>query len=145
MSLGDKKRLAAPKKFREELGDKLILTRGFENCLVMVNEKAWQDITREVSEASYGLVEMREVSRFLVGGAAEIELDAQGRFVIPDNLLEYSEIKKEVIFVGLMRWIEIWDADKWLEKDTSIRSNNRADAQALSERFSPGGLRQPKQ
>ena len=137
VNVGLKKRIAAPKKFREELGDKLIITRGFEECLVIVNEKAWLDITSDVSTAPYGLAEMREVSRFLVGGAAEVELDSQGRFVIPDNLLEYAGINSEVLFIGLMRWVEIWDKSKWEAKDLSTRKSNKADAQALSERFSP--------
>jgi MraZ protein len=135
VNVGDKKRIAAPKKFRDELGDKLILTRGFEDCLVIVNEKAWQDITSDVSEASYGLSEMREVSRFLVGGATELELDSQGRFVIPDHLLKYASIEKEVLFVGLMRWVEVWDEKKWVDRDQAMKLSNSSNAQVLSERL----------
>jgi MraZ protein len=131
-NIGDKKRLSVPKKFRQELGSKLIITRGFENCLVIVNETSWKDITSDVSEASYGLQEMRDVSRFLIGGAAEIELDSQGRFVIPDNLYKYAELQNEVCFVGLMRWIEVWDKNKWDKSDSEIRTKNAETAQNLN-------------
>jgi len=115
------------------MGENLVLTRGYETCLILVNEKSWQYITQDISNASYGLKEMREASRFLVGGAAEVDLDSQGRFVLPDNLLQYANLDKKVVFVGLMKWVEIWDADTWLAKDSQLHSTVTTDAQKLNE------------
>lgn len=123
--IGDKKRVALPKKFREEIGNKLILTRGYENCLVLVNPRMWESIAKEVINGSFINKNIRETSRFLVGSACEIELDEQGRFVIPTPLFNHSKLKEEVVFLGLVNWIEIWSKEEWekklnqLEKDSS--------------------------
>lgn len=123
--IGDKKRIALPKKFREEIGSKLILTRGYENCLVLVNPKMWESIAKEVINGSFINKNIRETSRFLVGSASEVELDDQGRFVIPSPLFNHSKLKDEVVFLGLVNWIEIWSKEEWekklkqLEKDSS--------------------------
>jgi MraZ protein len=75
---------------------------------------------------------IRDTSRFLVGGAKEIELDSQGRFVIPQPLYEHADISDEVVFIGLANWIEIWDKEKWEERVKYLKANSDEIAQEIS-------------
>lgn len=130
--LGEKKRVSLPKKFRDQLGENLILTRGYEQALIVVNEELWKKVATEVMEGSFINKDIRDTSRFLVGGAKEIDLDPQGRFVIPETLLEHAEIKKEVVFIGLVNWVEIWDKEKWDERLEYLKEHGEQIAQEIS-------------
>lgn len=130
--IGEKKRVSLPSKFREELGDEIILTRGYEDVLIIVNKKLWQTIASEVMNGSFIDKNIRDTSRFLVGGAKEIELDSQGRFVIPQPLYEHADISDEVVFIGLANWIEIWDKEKWEERVKYLKANSDEIAQEIS-------------
>lgn len=129
---GEKKRVSLPKKFREELGENLILTRGYENALILVNKDMWQNVAKEVMEGSFINKNIRDTSRFLVGGAKEIETDSQGRFVIPQALVEHAQISNEVVFIGLINWIEIWDKEKWNERLQYLKENGEQIADEIS-------------
>lgn len=114
--LDEKNRVALPKKFRADLGNRVILARGYEGCLLVVAKKSWQVLVESAVSGPFTSGVLRDTSRFLLGGAFEMELDSQGRFVLPKNLLEYSSIKAEACFVGLGRWVEVWDDSKWEER-----------------------------
>jgi MraZ protein len=75
--------------------------------------------------------DIRDTSRFLVGGAKEIELDKQGRFVIPQSLLEHAELKDEVVFIGLVNWVEVWDKKKWEERLEYLQEHGEEIAQEI--------------
>ncbi len=130
--LGKKKRVSLPKKFRDQLGENLILTRGYEQALIVVNEKLWKTVAKEVVNGSFINKDIRDTSRFLVGGAKEIDLDPQGRFVIPETLLEHAQIKEEVVFIGLVNWIEIWDKEKWNKRLQYLKEHGEEIAQEIS-------------
>jgi MraZ protein len=130
--VGEKKRVSLPKKFREELGEDLILTRGYENALVLVKKNMWSTVAKEVMNGSFINKNIRDTSRFLVGGAKEIQTDSQGRFVIPESLYEYAEISDEVVFIGLANWIEIWSRNKWNERLEYLKKNSGEIADELS-------------
>ena len=132
VKLGDKKRLAIPKKFREEQGTKLIITKGYENSLVIVNQNQWEQIAGEVTNGSFISKDIRETTRFLVGSANELEFDEQGRFVVPTSLLEYAGLGSEVVFVGLINWVEVWDKKKWEEKNQYLLKHNEEIAERLN-------------
>jgi MraZ protein len=129
--VGEKKRVSLPSKFREELGDEIILTRGYEDALIVVNKKLWKAIASEVMTGSFIDKNIRDTSRFLVGSAKEIELDSQGRFVIPQPLYEHADITDEVVFIGLANWIEIWDKEKWEERVEYLKENSDQIAQEI--------------
>jgi MraZ protein len=130
--IGEKKRVSLPKKFREELGNDLILTRGYEQALIIVNEKLWKNIAREVIDGSFINKDIRDTSRFLVGGAKEISTDDQGRFVIPESLFNHGEFKKEVVFIGLVNWVEVWDKENWDKRLTYLKDHGDEIAQEIS-------------
>lgn len=116
-------RVVVPMKFRKLLGQNLILMNGYENCLVLVNGEGFNEITKDLVVGRFINNAVRDISRFLVGSAHEIEVDKQGRFVIPDALLNYGKLIDSVYFVGLMKWVEIWDKNLWLKRKEYIMQN----------------------
>lgn len=113
VKVGAKHRIALPKKFREVLGDRLIVTVGYENSLIVVSEEAWATLTEGTEGKPFIHAETRATQRFLLGGATSISLDGKGRFVIPAYLRSFARISDEVIFLGLSRYVEIWDKKHW--------------------------------
>lgn len=105
-----KNRIAFPAKLRDLTGDTLFITNWFENSLIVLPKKDWENLTKDLfSEKSYLLPEVRELERFIMGGTFELNLDSEGRFILPSDLLKYAKIKDEVVFVGGMWYIQIWD------------------------------------
>jgi MraZ protein len=115
-NLGDKNRIAIPKKLRDQFIGKVYITRGYENSLIMTDLKRWNEFESEVSKTSILDSRVREVKRFIIGGAYEIEYDNQGRFVLSQQLIEFASIKEKIVFVGIGNWVELWDQEIWKEK-----------------------------
>ena len=108
-----KKRLALPAKFRKELSKKVIVTRGFEKCLVVYTQEAWKEVVEELRNLPTGRAESRKFNRAILAGASEINLDKLGRILLPDYLKKYAGLKKNVTICGLSNKLEIWDSQKW--------------------------------
>ncbi len=108
-----KKRLALPIKFRGELGSKIIITKGVENCLVVYTEKEWEVVSQKLGNLPISQTEARSFTRHLLASATEVSLDKLGRILIPDYLKQYASLKKDVIVCGLSNRLEIWDDAKW--------------------------------
>lgn len=132
-SIDEKKRLALPAKFRGELGSAVIVTRGFDNCLVVYSQKKWEQVTEELKKISSNKSEGRMFSRFVLGGAVEVELDKLGRILVPDYLKEYAKLKKDIVVCGLSDKLEIWDAEKWQGYKTKNEPNLDKLAETLPE------------
>ena len=132
--LGAKNRVAFPKKFREILGDKLIITLGYENSLIVVSEENWRSLLEGTEGKPFIQSETRETQRFLLGGATQIELDSKGRFIIPGFLREFGKIESEVIFIGLSRYVEVWDKTRWLAYRQNLEKNIDRISQKLVEK-----------
>lgn len=134
--LGDKGRTALPKKYREELGQKVILGRWYENCLAIVAEKVWLKLSTEISEKPFMVASGRETDRFLSGGAFEIDLDKQGRLIIPEALRNYAGLGEEIVFIGLGNRVEIWDKTKWTNYEQYLDEH----AEEIAERLGAVGV-----
>ena len=132
--VGAKGRLAFPKKFREILGDRLIVTQGYENSLIVVSEQSWQALLEGTEGLPWTFGPARETQRFILGGASQIELDAKGRFILPVYLRAYAKIATEVVFVGLSRYVEIWDKRGW----DLYRKNLEKNIETIAERLGQG-------
>ncbi len=113
VKIGGKHQAALPRKLRDGLGDKLIVTKGFENCLIVVSEDNWKTLLEGTEGRPFTNKSTRELQRFLLGNATYVELDGQGRFVIPEYLRSFAGIKQEVVFAGIQRFVEIWDKETW--------------------------------
>ena len=112
-TIDSKKRLALPAKFRGELGSKVIITKGVENCLVVYTEKEWEIMSQKLGNLPISQTEARSFTRHLLASAMEVTLDKLGRVLIPDYLKEYSNLKKDVVICGLSNRLEVWDEQKW--------------------------------
>lgn len=118
-----KGRVAFPKKFRSKLGNKLVVTRGYEGCLIIVSQKDWQTLLEGTKNRPFVFEATRDTLRFLLGNAAEIELDPQGRFVLPPHLREYGQINEKVVFLGLQKCVEVWDKSHWEDHQNYLSKN----------------------
>lgn len=112
-TIDNKKRLALPAKFRGELGDKVIVTKGVENCLVVYTEKEFIVMSEKLSNLTISQPEARSFTRTMLAGAMEINLDKLGRILVPDYLKKYAGLNKNVVICGLSNRLEIWDSEKW--------------------------------
>jgi len=128
-----KGRIAFPKKFREELGDSLIITVGYENSLMVVSGKDWKSLIESTENKPFIMGTARNTNRFLLGEASEIDLDEQGRFVMPPYLRDYAKIKDEVIILGLNKYVEVWDAATWNEYQKYLNDHIGEIAEKLSQ------------
>lgn len=133
-----KGRSAFPKKFREILGDKLIVTLGYENALIVVSEKNWKALLEGTEGRPFIDSATRETQRFLLGGASGVELDSKGRFILPAYLREFGKIKDEVVFIGLSRYVEIWSKEVWEEYRKNLEKNIDSISQRLVEKGNKG-------
>lgn len=112
-TLDTKKRLAIPAKFRRELGKKVVITRGLDNCLILYPTKEWQVMSEKLSKLPSSRLDARGFTRIMLGGAVDVDLDKAGRILIPDYLKKYAFLKKNVVLLGLSNRIEIWDEKRW--------------------------------
>ncbi len=127
-----KGRVALPSKLKKALGNKLIITAGYEKSLMIIAEKDWQTVVGEITNRKLTLQPARATDRFLLGSAFEVELDLQGRFIIPKYLRKYADIKEEVIFIGVGNRVELWDQTKWTEYEQYLDENIDKLGQKLS-------------
>ena len=132
-SIDNKKRLAIPARFRKELGEKTILTRGLDNCLFLYPEEEWKNLAQKLSQLSMGQVSARSFTRLILSGAVEVEFDNLGRILIPDYLKNYAGLKKKIVVAGVLNRLEIWDQENWERYKQEIEKNNEAIAEKLGE------------
>jgi MraZ protein len=112
-SIDSKKRLAIPAKFRKELGQKAIVTRGLDQCLVVYPLKEWSLLADKIGKLPISQIEARGLARIMLAGAMDVELDKLGRVLVPDYLKKFADFKKNVVIIGLYNRLEIWDENKW--------------------------------
>lgn len=128
-----KGRTAMPAIFRKLIGVKAIITKGYENSLIMVSLQDWQQIAKQVSTGNFLSSMQRQTDRFLLGNAFEVEFDSQGRFIIPLKLREHAKLGKEILFVGVGNRIEVWDRLVWEKNDQYLNENIEKISQQISE------------
>ncbi len=128
-----KGRIILPSKFREELGERFILTKGLDNCLFGYSLKEWAVLEEKLKKLPLTSKEARTFLRFFFARACECEVDKQGRVLIPQNLREYAGIQKEVFIIGVMTRIEIWSEDNWLKEMTNENLSVDRIAQKMEE------------
>lgn len=135
-SLDPKKRLSLPVKFRRELGKKVVVTKGLDNCLFIYPLKEWQRITQKMSELPLGQADTRGFNRFFLSGAVEADIDSVGRILVPDFLKEFAKLEAKVVLAGVHDRVEIWDEDRW----TAYKKQIEKQADALAEKLGEIGV-----
>lgn len=130
-SLDSKKRLSLPAKFRKELGRKLVVTRGLDQCLFMYGAKQWERIATKLQQLSIAEANTRGFNRFMLSGAVEVEVDGAGRILVPDFLKSFASLSGKVVLAGVGERVEVWDAALWEEYKRRIEKQADSMAEKL--------------
>ncbi len=112
-NIDSKSRVIIPAKFREELGETFMLTKGMNNCLFVLSMEQWQLFQDKI--ASLPVASGLQLVRFFCAGACDATPNAQGRILVPDNLRKYAQLDKDVTVIGTGNRVEIWNTEKWNE------------------------------
>jgi len=124
-NVDEKGRLAVPPKFRILLSIGAVVTRGVDNCLSLYAKKEWENLANILSKLPISQAKSRAFARLMLAGAMDVDIDKQGRIVLPDYLRKYANISKKVVVAGLYNRLEIWDENNWEEyKSQSERDNS---------------------
>lgn len=118
-AVDNKNRMIIPSKFREELGARFVITKGLDGCLYAYTMDEWKIMEDKLKKLPLTSKDARAFVRFFFSGANEVEPDKQGRVLIPQNLLEYAGIEKEIVSIGVSTRIEIWSKARWDEYNNS--------------------------
>ncbi|KKQ27311.1 MAG: Protein MraZ [Candidatus Magasanikbacteria bacterium GW2011_GWC2_37_14] len=131
-NLDEKGRLAVPKKFRLDLAKGAIVTKGLDNCLFLYTKSEWQKLAEKLANLPFAQANTRAFARLMLAGAMDVEIDKQGRVMLPEYLRIFAGFKKEVIVAGLYSRLELWDSGKWnvYKKKTETESNKIAEQMA---------------
>ncbi|HEX9608993.1 MAG TPA: division/cell wall cluster transcriptional repressor MraZ [Candidatus Paceibacterota bacterium] len=111
--LDSKKRLSLPSKFRKELGRKVVVTRGLDNCLFLYSLPEWEKISGKLGNLSFAQADTRGFNRFMLSGAVETDVDKAGRILVPEFLKEFAGLKNKIVIAGIHNRVEIWDERVW--------------------------------
>jgi len=130
-SIDAKGRLFIPAKFREELGDTFVVTRGLDHCLFGYPQAEWQELEKKLRALPFTKADARAFVRFFFSGASEGEIDKQGRILLPQVLRDYAQLEKEVVILGVSNRVEIWSASRWAEYSTEASRDFEAIAEKL--------------
>ena len=132
-SIDAKGRLSMPAKLKSEIGDKFVVTKGLEGCLFVYSLAEWQNFEEKLKLFPLTNKNARTLTRFFLAGATECEIDKQGRFLIASNLREYAGLQKEVVIIGALGRLEIWDKAKWLEYNEKENNSVEDIAESLAD------------
>ena len=108
-----KGRLIIPSKFRESLGDEFVVTKGMDGCLFVYDNEEWKKFEEKLLSLPMMDKQVRQFTRYFLAGAASVEVDKQGRILLPAHLREFAGLEKDVVLVGVGSRVEIWSKDKW--------------------------------
>lgn len=114
-NLDEKKRLIIPSKFREEIGEKFVVTRGLDGCLFLYSLNEWEKIITKLKTLPFTKKDARSFTRFLMSAASICEFDKQGRINLVNSLIEYAKIQKECVIIGVNDRLEIWSEERFNE------------------------------
>src|SRR5690625_6367338 len=117
-TLDNKGRVTMPSKFRDDLGEKFVITKGLDSCLFVYPMSEWKTIQEKLKTLPLTNRDARAFVRFFFSGASESSLDKQGRVLIPANLREHSRLEKEAVIIGVATRLEIWSKDSRSEEHT---------------------------
>lgn len=132
-SLDAKNRLIIPARFRDELGDTFVVTRGFDGCLTVYTEDQWKKIVSQLEQLPVTKSEVRKYIRSLLSKAQECEFDSQGRIQLPQSLVGVADITKKCVIIGAADHLEIWSEERWDAYDETSDETFETDAETLTE------------
>ena len=128
-----KGRIALPAKFRSKITGGAIITRGIDKCLFVFTGKDWEVLAQKLIALPLSQANSRAFVRLMLSGAADVELDSQGRILIPDYLRKYAGLNKEAKVTGVYNRMEIWDTTNWNEYKSKTEGQSEEIAEKLGE------------
>jgi len=135
-TIDDKNRVSLPAKFRKELGKKIIITPGLDQCLFIFTTKEWEKVASKLSSSeddlSFLQADKRSLNRFMFGRAAEVEVDSIGRILVPDFLKDRIGLKEKAAIIGVKDRVEIWNEKAWSDCKDKVEK----EADQLAEKLS---------
>ena len=132
-STDEKGRLAIPAKFRATLGERAVITRGLDHCLFLFSGSDWEELAKKIAAMPLTDTNARGFGRLMLAGAMEVDLDTQGRILLPDYLRTYAGIAKQTVVAGLYNRIELWNEDACQAYKAKTESDSDEIAEKLSE------------
>jgi MraZ protein len=135
-TIDDKGRIAIPAKFREDLASGAVVTRGLDASLFLFPKEEWGKLAQKLANLPLGQSNSRAFARLMLAGAMDVEMDKQGRVVLPEYLREYAGMGKSVVVAGLFNRLELWDSGKW----DAYKKTTEADASAIAEKLGELGV-----
>lgn len=125
-SMSSSRRVALPKKFLAEIGENPVLAKWYEDCLILVSSNFWEKLSnRLIGSRNTINLGVRDIERFILGSAYELEPDEQGRIIIPENLAHFAKLEKEVVFLGLLDRVELWSKGAWESRSSGLEGSTR--------------------
>lgn len=126
-----KNRISLPAKFRKELGRVVVVTRGLDSCLFIYPKKAWESEAKRIAQYSTGNAAGRGLSRLMLAGASEAEVDSAGRILVPDYLKKFATLDTRAVVAGVSERIEVWDEKAWEKYTATIEKEADRFAESL--------------
>lgn len=130
-TIDEKGRLTLSAKWRSELASGVVITRGFDKCLFIFPQSKFEAMSQEIEEQGMALADVRAFARHLSAMAEMAEPDKQGRIIIPQNLREFAGLDGEVVVIGVVNRLEVWNPEKYKEVNKKVE----ADADVVAERY----------
>ena len=128
--------MAVPVKFRAKLGKGAVVTKGLDRSLFLFSAVDWEEFAQKIKSLPMSQANNRAFSRLMLAGAIEVDLDNQGRILLPDYLKQYAGLKKEIVVAGLYNRIEIWDEEVW----KNYKAKTEATSDEIAERLGELGI-----
>lgn len=135
-NIDSKGRLTLPAKFRAELAKGVVVTRGFDGCLVVYPVDQWQKLTQKIDDLPHTQKDARMLARLVYSGASDCVPDKQGRVLLPTYLREFAGVDGETMIIGLHTRIEIWSPERW----QSVRDEVEGQGDVIAEHFAELGI-----
>ena len=135
-NIDEKGRLIIPSKFRNDLGEKFIITRGLDKCLFVYSEEEWNKLISKLKTLPFTNKDARNFTRFFLSGATVNEFDRQGRINISSSLVNYANLTKECVIIGANDRLEIWSEELW----NNFIESNEDNLSDIAENLFKGGL-----
>jgi MraZ protein len=132
-TIDEKGRMNMPAKFRRDVKEGVVVTRGLDHCLFVYPKAEFQKMAEKLSQLPISQNKSRAIARLMLAGAMDVELDGQGRIMLPEYLRQYAGAKKHVVVAGLYNRIEIWDEDAWREYRTATENESDEIAESMHE------------
>lgn len=135
-NIDEKGRLIIPSRFREDIGNSFIVTKGLDGCLFVYSLIEWEKIVAKLKRLPFTKKDARTFMRFFLASATICEFDKQGRINLVNSLIEYADLKKECVIIGVNDRLEIWSLDKY----NNLMNENLEQLDEISEHLFDGDL-----